>query len=82
MEILREDTDLTAIKVVAGRAQTLAQSMKLCAEQNDWSDADLVAAIPMAVAVITPIHLLDQVNDLMRQMLDGRKVGEGIPRAS
>lgn len=60
------------------RSQTLANAMLACAHQNGWTDAELVVAVPMATAIITPIEQLDLIKTLMQQMCDGRKVGAGV----
>ena len=60
------------------RSQILANAMLYCAHQNGWTDAELVVAVPMAIAVITPIENLDTIMSLMHSMCDGRKVGEGV----
>ena len=60
------------------RSQVLADAMLHCAHQNGWTDGELVVAVPMAIAVVTPIEHLDMIMTLMQSMCDGRKVGEGL----
>lgn len=71
--------DEATITEHARRSHVLAQAMVDCAAQHGWTAGELVAAIPMATAVVTPVNLLDQVCDLMQIMCNGRKAGAGVP---
>lgn len=60
----------------AKRSQAVANALLKCASDNGWTDAELIIAVPMAVAIITPIEHLDMIKNLMQQMCDGRIVGK------